>query len=384
MRTKLYLTLSERIRERNPLIQVLLGPRQVGKTTMAKAIFDEWAGPKFMVSADLPSPPTPDWVRFSWEKARQRGDGTLLIIDEIQKIPSWSEQVKILFDEDRGKRDLRVVFLGSSSLYLQKGLTESLSGRFELIEAPHWSYEEFHSVFGWNFETYFRFGAYPGATGFIQDKSRWRKYILDSIIEPVLGRDILGLHPVQKPALFRQTFELAMQHPAKIISLQKMLGQLQDRGNATTIQHYLLLLEKSFLIRALQKYSGTPIQTKASSPKIVVLNPALIHAYQSENRLDEDPLWYGHVFESVVGAHLASIPNSELFYWREGNDEVDYVLKTSRGLFAFEIKSGIKLAKGRGVLPFSKKYPKAHCEIWGYEEVVKTLKNFSSFTEKFL
>lgn len=368
--------------EKNLLIQILIGPRQVGKTTAAKAIFEAWKGPKQMISADATSPPTAEWIRYHWEQARQMGPNTLFIIDEVQKIPAWSEQVKILFDEDRGKRDLKIVLLGSSSLFLQKGLTESLAGRFEMIEAPHWSYGECHQAFGWDFETYLRFGAYPGAANLIGDETRWRKYILESIIEPVLSKDILGLHPVNKPALFRQTFELAMHYPSKIISLQKMLGQLQDRGNAATIKHYLNLLEKSFLIRTLQKYSGAALQIKGASPKIVVLNPALIHAYQSQEKLRQSPEWYGDVFESILGSHLTRVPNSELYYWREGNFEVDFVLKTPRGLFGLEIKSGIKKSGEKGLMQFSKKYRKAHCETWTSEKAIPFLKTGkASFTE---
>ena len=355
--------LSERLVEKTPLIQILVGPRQVGKTTAAKAIFERWKGPKIMVSADSPSPPNADWIRLHWEQARLKGEGTLLIIDEIQKVPGWSEQVKLLFDEDRNQRDIKIVLLGSSALYLQKGLSESLAGRFELLEAHHWSLGEFTEAFGWDFEKYFRFGAYPGAIALVDNEDRWRNYILNSIIEPVLGKDILALHPVNNPALFRQSFELAVQYPAQIISLQKMLGQLQDRGNAATIKHYLTLLEKSFLIKALQKFTGSTVQTRASSPKIVVLNPALTHAYQTTQRLDTDSSWHGFMFESLVGAHLLRQNNIQLFYWRDGQAEVDYILKSPEGLLALEIQSGMR-RKTSGLAAFSKQYPQARCETW--------------------
>lgn len=364
--------LEKRLGEKKPLIQILLGPRQVGKTTAAEHLVNAWKGPKIMVTADSPAPPQPAWIEHHWDQARLKGDGTLLILDEVQKIPGWSEQVKILFDTDRDKRDLRVLLLGSSSLYMQKGLRESLAGRFELVSAPHWSYPEFEQAFGWDFSTYLRFGAYPGAVSFAQDEERWRSYILQSIIEPVLGKDILGQHPVNNPALFRQTFELAVQYPAQIISLQKLLGQLQDRGNASTIRNYLTLLEQSYLILTLQKYSGSVAQTRASMPKIIVLNQALTHAYQSQERLKE-LTWYGYVFESVMGAHLHRIPNSELFYWREGKDEVDYVLKTPRETVAIEIKSGLP-RRGKGIQAFSRRYPKIRCEVWDFEKCLHFLK----------
>ena len=364
--------LQKRLREKNPLLQILLGPRQVGKTTAAEAIYQEWSGKKIMASADSPSPPSPDWIRHHWEQARLKGAGTLLILDEVQKVPGWSEQVKILFDPDRGKRDLRVLLLGSSSLYLQKGLRESLAGRFELIRASHWSYTDFREAFGWDFETYLRFGAYPGTVPLKEEESRWRHYILNSIIEPVLGKDILGQHPVNNPALFRQTFELVMHYPAQVVSFQKLLGQLQERGNAATIKQYLHLLEQSFLIKTLQKYSGSPLQIRTSSPKIVVLNQALNHAYQPPEKLAQDLDWRGRVFESVVGAHLSQVPDSDLYYWKEGTAEVDYILRTPKGLYALEIKSGHRKSS-KGIYLFSKRYPKARCEVWDFEKSLQFL-----------
>lgn len=364
--------LKKRLREKNPLIQILLGPRQVGKTTAAQAIYEEWNGPKIMASADSPTPPQATWIQHHWEQARLKGRRTLLILDEVQKVPGWSEQVKILFDVDRGRRDLRVLLLGSSSLFMQKGLRESLAGRFELVPAPHWPFAEFKKAFGWDFDTYLRFGAYPGAVSFIDNEERWRSYILNSIIEPVLGKDILGQQSVGNPPLFRQTFELAVCYPAHVISLQKLLGQLQDRGNASTIKHYLNLFEQSFLLLTLQKYTGSVIQTRGSSPKIIVLNQALAHAYQSQGRLSREPNWYGHVFESLVGMHLNLIPNSELYYWKEGKDEVDYILRTPQKTVAIEIKSGSH-RKGKGLLEFARRYRKVHCETWDFSRCLQFL-----------
>ncbi|MCP5464402.1 MAG: ATP-binding protein [Deltaproteobacteria bacterium] len=363
--------LNKRFQEDNPLIQIILGPRQVGKTTLARDLFDKWQGPKVMVSADSPAPPKPDWIEFHWLSAREKGQGTLLIIDEIQKVPQWSEQVKILFDQDRNRFDIKVLLLGSSSLYLQKGLSESLAGRFELIHMPHWSFLEFHQAFEWDFDQYLRYGAYPGSISLSSDETRWRSYILNSIIEPVLGKDILALHPVNKPALFRQAFEIAVQYPCYEISYQKMLGQLQERGNAATIKNYLNLLEKSFLIRTLQKYSGSSIRARTSSPKILVLNLALTHAYQSQSRLEQDSDWFGHVFENIVGNHLNLIPNSELYYWRDGSYEVDFVLKTPQKLYGIEIKSGRKKRRSDGLMAFKKTYPKAICLQWNRDDCLR-------------
>lgn len=304
-----------------------------------------------------------------------KGPGTLLILDEVQKVPGWSEQIKLLFDEDRGKRDLRVLLLGSSSLYMQRGIRESLAGRFELTRAPHWSFQEFKTEFSWDFNTYMRFGAYPAAVRFATDEPRWRNFILHSIVEPVLTKDILGQHPVNNPALFRQTLELAVQYPAQIISLQKLLGQLQNRGNAATIRHYLQLFEQCFLISMLQKYTGSIIQTRASSPKIVVMNPALTNAYQSHSKLDDDMKWYGHCFESIVGMHLHRIPECELFYWKEGDNEVDYIIKTPRETVAIEIKSGTRIRQSQGVVAFAKRYPKIRCETWGLDRCLRFMED---------
>jgi len=356
-----------------PLIQAILGPRQVGKTTLAEQIFDRWAGPKIFASADLPSLPPLEWLRFQTEQAMQKGPGTLLVVDEIQKITNWSSQIKSFFDSVRNKIPIKILLLGSSSLFLQKGLNESLVGRFEVIPVLHWSYPLCQNAFGWDLNTYLKFGGYPGAVAFIEDEDRWRNYILHSIIEPVLGRDILGQVSIGKPALFRQSFELAINYPSQIVSYTKMLGQLQDKGNATTIQHYLNLFEASFLIRLLKKYTGSTLQTIGSPPKIIVLNPALTHAYNTVSKIDNDPRWYGLIFESVVGSALAQTPGAELYYWREGSAEVDFVLKTPKGVWGIEIKSGLKSNFTKGVNEFHKKFPSAHVEQWNFDTACKFL-----------
>lgn len=371
---QIYYKILSRLKEEKPLIQVLIGPRQVGKTTIAQKIYDSWQGHKHMVTADNPSPPQASWIRFHWEQARRLGQNTLLVIDEIQKVQQWSEQVKILFDEERKNPKLKILFMGSSSLNLQKGLSESLAGRFEVIFAPHWSFGECAEGFGWDFETFLKFGGYPGAAHLIGDEDRWRQYILHSIIEPVLGKDIMAQQEIRKPALFRQTFEIAVQSPAHILTLHKIMGQLQDRGNVTTIKNYLDLLEKCFLIRCLSKYSGSTIAAKASSPKIIVMNTALVHAYQVTSRLKNDPAWYGFVFESLVGSFLAQLPGHQLYYWREGVYKVDFVLKGPHGVRAIEIKSGLKAPHSKGLEEFSRRHKRAFCETWDFEKTIDFLK----------
>ena len=244
-------------------MQVLLGPRQVGKSTALAQLMDECSHSKLYVTADQVSPPDIRWLEFQWQKARELPPPTLLVIDEVQKINNWSSVIKLLFDRDRKKYDLRIILSGSASLNLQKGLTESLAGRYELIRAPHWGFDECEKLFNWDLETFLKYGGYPSAAELIDDKTRWQSFIQNSIIEPVLGRDIQSLVNIQKPALLRQLFELCMTLPAHEISFQKLLGQLQDSGNATTIKHYLEILEGAFLLKKLEKFSTKKLNKKA-------------------------------------------------------------------------------------------------------------------------
>jgi uncharacterized protein len=261
-------------------LQVVTGPRQIGKTTGLEQIVAQWHGTSIMVTADELRAPNRDWIDLQWQRARQLGPGTLLVIDEVQKIPQWSSSIKYLFDQDR--RALKVVLLGSASLTMQQGLKESLAGRYEILHAHHWNLHECRESLGWSLDEYLKFGGYPAAGELIADVDRWQSFMKNSIIEPVLFKDILDLASINKPALFRQTFELAMAYPAQEISLQKILGQLQDRGNVTTIKHYLELLEGAFLLKTLQKFTGSEVKKRASSPKIVPLNNGLVHAFRNQ------------------------------------------------------------------------------------------------------
>ncbi len=308
-----------------------------------------------MVSADELITPTTDWLRLNWERGRNLGAGTLLVIDEVQKIPEWSTVVKYLFDQDRAFHHLKIVLLGSASLGLQRGLAESLAGRYEIIPAHHWNLDECDRAFGWDVDDFLKFGGYPAAAQLAGDVERWQSYIKNSIIEPVLIRDILGLTTINKPALFRQTFELAMSYPAQEISYQKLLGQLQESGNVTTIKHYLELFEGAFLLQTLRKYSGSEVKKRGSSPKIIPLNTALCHAFRSPISIDTDPDWRGRIFEAAVGAALTRTKGN-LYYWRQGKFEVDFVLELEGKLYAIEVKSGRKRSR-RGLEQFILKYP---------------------------
>jgi predicted AAA+ superfamily ATPase len=270
----------------------------------------------------------------------------VLVLDEIQKIPGWSEVVKRLWDEDtRARRKLVVVLLGSAPLLLARGLTESLAGRFETLSVPHWSFGEMREAFGWSLDEYLFHGGYPGAASLIPEPARWSRYIADSLIETSISRDVLLLSRVDKPALLRRLFELACRYSGQILSYTKMLGQLQDAGNTTTLAHYLDLLAGAGVVCGLPKHAGDSARTRASSPKLQVLNTALMTAglgwTLAEARRDRE--FWGHLVESAVGAHLANGSADGRYllgYWRERNHEVDFVVNRGRRLTAIEVKSG--------------------------------------------
>ena len=308
-----------------------------------------------MVSADDVAPPSADWIELNWAIARSLGPGTLLVFDEIQKVPSWSASIKRLFEEDRPRREIKVVLLGSASLSLQKGLADSLVGRYEVIPADHWNFSECKEAFGWDVAQYLKFGGYPGAAELVGDTDRWQSFIKNSIIEPVLLNDLLSFVSVNKPALFRQTFMLCLAYPAMEVSLQKLLGQLQESGNVSTVKHYLEIFEGAFLIRVLQKYSGSELRKRGSSPKILPLNTALLHAEHDPHDVDTDPEWFGRVFEAAIGAEL-SRQADEMYYWRDGKEEVDFVVELKGKTYAIEVKSG-RVRRTSGLASFIKRYP---------------------------
>ena len=354
IRKDLYDSLWNNLRGKTNLIQAVVGPRQVGKTTLALQIFDHWKGVKIFESADAPDTPSVDWIRLVWERARQELNGRkaqgLLIIDEIQKIPRWSEAVKALFDHDKRKKiPLRVVLLGSSALLVHKGLTESLAGRFELHQHAQWSFEECRTCFGVTLDEYIYFGGYPGALAMRHDEKRWRNFFRGSLIETVLSKDVLLMATVTKPALLRQTFGLAVASPAQIISYQKMVGSLQDAGNTTTIATYIGLLSKAFLMINLERLSGAAIRQRGSIPKIVILDNGLISAMSGldHKTARKDQVHWGRCIENLVGArlyYLAEQLGGQLFYWRDRQFEVDYVLKIGKKIIGIEVKTNVDKA----------------------------------------
>jgi uncharacterized protein len=366
-RRKPFELLKDRLEERRRFLQVLAGPRQSGKTTLAHQVADAVKCPVLSIAADDPDARGRVWLQQQWEIARSQARtdarvGSILIIDEIQKIPAWSEIVKRLWDEDTAARvPLKVLLLGSSPLLIRKGLTESLTGRFEVIRLTHWSFAEMRDAFGWSLDQYIFFGGYPGAAGLIDDEKRWRRYILDAMIESTLSKDVLHLHRVDKPALLRQLFQIGCAYSGQILSYTKILGQLQDAGNTTTLAHYLELLGSAGMLVGLQKYAGQKIRQRGSSPKFQVLNNALISAQseQSFQQLRQNPRFWGRLVESAVGAHLSNqcqFTGVNLFYWREGNKEVDYVVKKEHSLTAIEVKSGHADVAPAGMEEFSTKF----------------------------
>ena len=341
--------LADRLAEPRRFLQVVAGPRQVGKSTLVQQVTGDLGLPVRFVSADEPTLRGTEWIGQQWETARLEATGkagAVLVLDEIQKIPGWSETVKRLWDEDtRRKRPLKVVLLGSAPLLIAQGLTESLAGRFETLRLPHWSYAEMHEAFGFEFDDYLYFGGYPGAAPLSTDHTRWARYIADSLIEKSIARDVLLLTRVDKPALLRRLFELACRYSGQILSYTKMLGQLQDAGNTTTLAHYLDLLAGAGMVCGLPKYAGDTARSRGSSPKLQVLNTALmtVTAGLSPREARSDREFRGRLIESAVGAHLANAAAAgacELFYWRDRGQEVDFVAKAGARLTAIEVKSG--------------------------------------------
>ena len=355
---KQFNTLKERILEPRKFIQVLAGPRQVGKSTLVNQVLAQLAIPHTIEVADAVDQKDNDWIHRVWEAARitmaLRGiEEFLLVIDEVQKIENWSEVVKREWDADsRNRINLKVVLLGSSRLLLRKGLTESLAGRYELIRMPHWSLQEMQEAFGVTLDQYIYFGGYPGPAHLINNEQRWRKYIKDSLVAPAIEKDVIMTSNIYKPALMKQLFELGCGYSTEILSLTKLMGQLQDAGNVTTLAGYLEILDQCALLTGLKKYANDDARKRGSIPKYQVYNNALLTAYKGRSFVADrtDTQVWGRWVESAVGAHLLSMSDEldyEVYYWREPaksknekDQEVDFVIVRNGELTAIEVKSG--------------------------------------------
>ena len=378
--------LEARLDEPPKFMIVVTGPRQIGKSTMVRKVlagrpssfeatdqpdikpFDPLSDTASAIQAEPGAKATGKWIIDKWTQARAKarslpsGQCHILAIDEIQKIPRWSEVVKGLWDADRAEQvPLHVVLLGSSPWLMQKGLTESLAGRYEPIHMAHWSYSEMQDAFDFSLDEYIYFGGYPGPASLISDETRWREYVRDSLIKPNIDRDILDMTRVEKPALLKNLFELGCgAYSGQLIALTKLLGQLQDAGNTVTLAYYLDLLSQAGLLTGLQKYAGQELRRRASPPKFNAHNTALISAqakYTFEQAKNDRTYW-GRLVESAVGTHLINNKpeNTSLYYWRESPSGVDFVLTYGEKLLAIEVKSGYDYAAPKGLLVFADKF----------------------------
>ncbi len=374
-----------RLQEPRRFLQVVAGPRQVGKTTLVRQVLQRLQNPtanpgantsglalaQHSVSADGPGLQGQVWLGSQWQVARHlaaQAGACVLVLDEVQKISNWTEEVKRLWDEDTtAGRDVRVVILGSAPLLIARGLSESLAGRFELIRLGHWRYAEMRDAFGFTLEQFIFYGGYPGAAPLIHDEPRWAAYVNDALIETTISKDVLLMAPVQKPALLRRLFDLACVYSGQILSYQKMLGQLDDAGNTTTLAHYLDLLEGAGMVCGLPKFMGPVVRKRGSSPKLQVFNNALMGCHWVGQGVGLQaaharPEVWGRLTESAVGAELLarqfkhSSRHPIVHYWNNGQQEVDYVLRDGPNLLALEVKSGHYPGSVSGLSAFAKQF----------------------------
>ena len=363
---KQYDVVMERIKEPRLHIQVLMGPRQVGKSTLMDQVLSEIDMPYYLYNADGVDSNDSDWISRTWQAVRNamllsQSKEALLVIDEIQKIENWSEIVKREWDLDtRNKLNLKVVLLGSSRLMLRKGLTESLAGRFEIIRMGHWSYKEMHEAFGTTIDEWIYYGGYPGAQRYTTNFTRWRNYIKDSLVAPSIEKDVIMTANIYKPALMKQLFELGCSYSSELLSLTKILGQLQDAGNVTTLATYLSILDECNLFVGLYKYANDEARKRQSIPKLQVYNNALLTAYRGNGYEKDriDPQVWGRWVESAIGAYLLDVAienDCNLYYWRDKNDEVDYILERRGAVLAIEVKSG-RRGMNSGLPKFNERY----------------------------
>ena len=361
----------ERVNEPRRFIQIVIGPRQTGKTTAVAQALKGYEYPFLSVEATKKESDV-DWLRAQWYRARQLASSgsALLVIDEVQFIANWSSVVKTLWDEDSVEGlDLRVLLTGSSSTLIQEGLDESLTGRFELIESTHWTYPECRDAFGYSLDEFLFYGGYPGAASLRFDRQRWARYMNSSVIEPSIVNDAMRMSEVRNPELMRRLFHVGAPYSSQEISYRKLLGQLDDRGNTSTIAHYLKLLGDAGIMSGLQKYDPKMLRQKASSPRLLVHDTALMTASFGRKRdllLDDSEL-RGRLVETAVGAYLVNLSYSgdiEVFWWREGSLEVDYVIACEDAVCAIEVKSG-RVKPTRGMAEFIVRNPEARSLVVG-------------------
>lgn len=395
--------LKARLNEQPRLLQILAGPRQVGKTTLVSQLLGERPAASFrMIAADpqaLPEagtpstpeppgphvPPSPEWLQSQWALAVERALAWessehplrqaqtplsfVLVIDEIQKVEQWSSLVKGLWDADRARgTSMHVVLLGSAPLLMQQGLSESLTGRYELIRMGQWSFTEMNEAFDMTLDQYVHFGGYPGSAPLIRDEERWRSYVRSAIIEPSIEKDVFAMTRVDKPALLRQLFELGCAYSGQILSLDKVSGML-GKGHTQTLADNLTRLSQAGLLSGLHKYAGQVVRQRTSPPKFQVHDNALMTALSSygfdDARLDRSH--WGRQVESTVGAHLLNTADADtkLFYWSERDKEVDFVVEHRGKLAAIEVKLASATTRHLGLHEFCQRYPEAKPRLVG-------------------
>ncbi len=367
-----YEVLRKRLAGARRHIQVIIGPRQVGKTTLVRQFLQEWERPVVSVSADEMLMPSQSWLSQAWEGARRQADGgeALLVVDEVQKVEQWSSLVKLEWDRDTNAgAQVKVLLLGSSTLLIDRGLRESLAGRFRVLRMGHWAFGEMRDAFGWSVEQFVYYGGYPGAAELAEEAGEWLPYVRDSLVEPAIAKDVLLLTQIHKPALLRRAFELGCAYSGQLLSYTKMLGQIQDRGNTATLSHYLQVLDEAGLLAALDKYAGDEARRRASIPKFQVYNNALLTvcSYRRLSDLLSNRQEWGRWVESAVGAHIINQLGDtgvKMYYWREGNDEVDFVLSLGARVIALEVKSNNALPK-RGMDAFVRRFSPAKVYLIG-------------------
>ena len=367
-------TLKENLALPNGLIQIVQGPRQVGKTTGVLLFLKSQKQTYHYTSTDGVLEGGVSWILNQWQKARDK-KATYFVIDEIQKIDRWSEAIKQIWDqqerENSKNKKIKFILLGSSSLKIQKGLTESLAGRYQTVNVHHWNFVETKKLISIPLNQFLEVGGYPGSYRFLKKRDKFEHFIKNSIIEPAVNMDILSFSHVQKPALFKQVFEILCGYPAQEISYTKLLGQLQDRGNTDLIKTYISFYEQAFLFKSLEKFSNKPIKTKSSSPKILPLCPCFSLFAPHQNLTTR-------VFEATVGAQLSRL-QGELYYWRERSKEIDFVFYFKKRIYAIEVKFG-KKKTASGMECFLKQFKNAVPVFINQENYELFLSN----TEKFL
>jgi uncharacterized protein len=370
--------LKQRLSEPVRFINILAGPRQVGKTTIIRDLIPLGSPHGYYISVDEevdvsmssfssdissitpPQKKDADWLRHYWREARNQAvkwaeiclrNGTsiqvepyVFAIDEIQKIDQWSDIVKGLWDEDRANNNsMHVVLLGSAPLLIQKGLSESLAGRYELMTVSHWGFTEMQEAFDFSLEEFIYFGGYPGSATLIHEESRWRSYVRESLIQPNIEKDILQMVRIKNPALLKQLFELGCHYSGRELSLTKIIAQLNEAKHTVTLADYLQLLTQAKLLAGLQKYAAKEVRKRNSVPKLIAFNTALISAIQDYTfaEAQADRSYWGRLVESSIGAHLLNTCDSDtrVHYWRDGSDEVDFILTRGRKVTAIEVKS---------------------------------------------